>query len=500
MRIRAAVFVCLASSVLGCIEDPLPDADASLGERDASALDADDSLGDGGASDDAGARADSGAPLDAGALDSGVDAASVTDAGPPDAGPPDPRSCPAGMADGCCPLALRYGGADPDCASLACATATLTEPIVLDDVPPAYAGTAAMSWTGHELRIAWTDLDSAAGESIWVERRSADGSLRSGPTRRDVSLTAPSRFFLAGAALGYAPETDEALFVSLGASLHAIAIDAADAPAWIADLPPSCNGFHQPVSAYDTGSAWLVAQVQESCASPVSPTVRLTRVARDGTIGDAITAPARHRLGLSTAYDGANEVALFYSGPSPSGNADLRARVVDVAAWTVGTEEILIPISSSSVSLDQAEAGYDGTVYGIVYDLYSPVGASRWLTQFVTWSPGESPSAPTTLFSSSDRRFAQARVVGNADGWTIAMTTVASTGTGLAPSASDDPEVWLYRLAPDGRVRQSLQIDADQFAARLPDLEWVGGRIALTWAREDRDRREWHMLSFLGCD
>jgi hypothetical protein len=118
--------------------------------------------------------------------------------------------------------------------------------------------------------------------------------------------------------------------------------------------------------------------------------VRLTRVARDGTIGDAITAPARHRLGLSTAYDGADEVALFYSGPSPSGNADLRARVVDVAAWTAGTEEILIPISSSSVSLDQAEAGYDGTVYGIVYDLYSPVGASRWLTQFVTWSPGES--------------------------------------------------------------------------------------------------------------
>lgn len=493
----------IVAALCGCDDDGMSTGDAAA--RDAGVADsgADPSADAATVGDVGDVRViDSGV---VGSRDSAVDAAfdvGAPDVGTPDAGPPDPRTCPAGLADGCCSLALRYGGDDPDCAPLDCDTATISEPIVLDEVPPSYAGAAAMSWTGHELRIAWTDLYASAGEGIWVERRGADGALLSGPTRHAVTLASSSRLLQAGAALGYAPSTDRGLFVSLGSRyLHAMELDATDALGWIGDLPPSCNGFHQPVSVYDTGSQWLVAQVQENCGSPVDPAVRLTRVARDGTIGDAILAPARSRLGLTTAYDGADEVALVYSGPSPSANVDLRARVVDVAAWTEGAETILVP-ASSNVSVDQAEAGYDGSTYGIVYDylLYAPLGASRWVTEFRTWTPGAEPSAPTMLYSSSDRRFAQGRVIGTGDGWTIAMTTVASTGTGLAPGATDDPEVWLYRLAPDGRVRQGVQIDADQRSALLPDLEWVGDRIALSWAREDVERREWHMLSYLRCE
>lgn len=502
MRAPVGVFVLVVAASCGCDDDGTSSGDA--GARDAGAVDAGADLVDAGASDAGDVETlDTGEldPRDSGALDATTDAG-APDGGAPDAGPPDPRTCPAGLADGCCSLALRYGGADPDCAPLDCDTATISAPIVLDEVPPSYAGTAAMSWTGHELRIAWTDLYASAGEGIWDERRGADGALLSGPTRHAVVLSSGSRLLQAGAALGYAPSTDHGLFVSLGSRmLHAMEIDATDAPGWFSELPPSCNGFHQPVAVYDTGSEWLVGQVQESCGSPVMPTVRLTRVARDGTIGDAILAPARSRLGLTTAYDGASEVALVYSGPSPSANVDLRARVVDVAAWSEGAERILVP-AGASVSIDQAEAGYDGAVYGIVYGsfAYAPLGASRWITEFRTWSPGAEPSAPTMLFTSGDRRFAQGRVIGTADGWTIAMTTVASTGTSLAPGATDDPEVWLYRLAPDGRVRQSVQIDADQRSALLPDLEWAGGRIALTWAREDLARRQHHMLAFLGCD
>ncbi|MBN8615529.1 MAG: hypothetical protein J0L92_33345 [Deltaproteobacteria bacterium] len=504
MRACVGLSFLVVAALCGCDDDGTSSGDAAA--SDAAAGDADsvdaasESFVDAARPEDAGdvEGVDSGEidPRDAGAPDVG------SDVGSPDAGPPDPRFCPAGFADGCCSLSLRYGGGDPDCAPLDCETATLTEPIVLDEVPPSYAGTAAMSWTGRELRIAWTDPYASAGEGIWDERRSADGALLSGPTRRAVSLAVGSRFLVAGAALGYAPSTDRGLFVSLGTrALHAIEIDASDAPGWIGDLPPSCNGFHQPVTVYDTGTEWLVGHVEERCASPVDPTVTLTRVARDGTVGDSLGALARTRLGLTTAYDGANEVALVYSGPSPSANADLRARVVDVSAWSEGAETILVP-ASSNVSIDQAEAGHDGTTYGIVYDylLYAPLGASRWITEFRTWSPGSEPSAPTMLFTSSDRRFAQGRVIGTADGWIVAMTTVLSTGTSLAPGATDDPEVWLYRLTPDGRVRQSLQIDADQRGALLPDLEWVGGRIALTWAREDLMRRQHHMLSFLGCE
>lgn len=503
MRASVGVFVLAAAAVYGCDDDG---TSGDAGTRDTGTADAGaEAIVDASSAGDAGdvEAIDSGeiAPRDAGASDAATDAGGP-DAGAPDAGPPDPRTCPAGVADGCCSLALRYGGGDPDCAPLDCDTATISEPIVLDTVPPSYAGTPAMSWTGHELRIAWTDLYASEGEGIWVERRGADGALLSGPTRHAVTLATGSRLLQAGAALGYAPSTDHTLFVSLGSRyLHAMELDATDALGWIGDLPPSCNGFHQPVAVYDTGTEWLVGQVQERCASPVDPTVRLTRVARDGTIGDAILAPARSRLGLSTAYDGANEVALVYSGPSPSANVDLRARVVDVAAWSEGPETILVP-AGANVSIDQAEVGFDGVTYGIVYDsyVYGSLGASRWVTEFRTWSPGADPSPPTMLFTSSDRRFAQGRVIGTADGWIVAMTTVLSTGTSLAPGATDDPEVWLYRLTPDGRVRQSVQIDADMRSALLPDLEWVSGRVALTWAREDLMRRQHRMLSFLGCD
>jgi hypothetical protein len=155
MRSRMKRFAAASSviflSMLGCSEEPGdrdsgPERDAAgsgdVGILDAGASDAGGNVAD--ALDAAGAD-DGGTTLDSGA--SVGDDGGAADAGPTDAGPPDPRFCPAGVADGCCSLALRYGGADPDCASLACATATLTEPIVLDDVPPAYAGTAAMSWT-----------------------------------------------------------------------------------------------------------------------------------------------------------------------------------------------------------------------------------------------------------------------------------------------------------------------------------------------------------------
>ncbi len=504
MRASLGACVIVVSVVCGCDE---VGASGDAGARDAGDLDAvvDDRLdattagdaGDGGAVIDG-----DGGIADSASGDTADDDAGPPDAGIPDAGPPDPRFCPAGVDDGCCSLALRYGGEDPDCASLDCEMATIGEPIVLDDVRPSYAATAAMSWTGRELRLAWTDPYATAGEGIWHERRGADGALLTGPTRHAVTPSSSGRLLVAGAALGYAPSTDEGLFVSLGTrSLHAIEIDVSDAPGWIADLSPSCNGFHQPVSVYDTGTEWLVGHVVERCASPVDPTVTLTRVARDGTIGDSIGALARTRLGLTTAYDGANEVVLLYSGPSPSANADLRARVVDVTAWTEGAEVILVP-AFGTMSIDQAEVGYDGTTYGIVYDylLYGSPSGSRWITEFRTWSPGSEPSAPTMLATSSDRRFAQGRVIGTADGWTIAMTTVESTGTSLAPGATDEPEVWLYRLAPEGRVLQTMQIDATQRGALLPDLEWAGGRIALSWAREDLERHQWHMLAFLGCD
>jgi hypothetical protein len=237
-----------------------------------------------------------------------------------------------------------------------------------------------------------------------------------------------------------------------------------------------------------------VAQVQESCASPVNPTIRVTPIERDGTVGDPILRPSPSRLGLCTAYDGANELVVFYSSTT-GGYTDLRARTVDTTSLVEGAEELVI----SGRSVDQVEVGYDGTQYGIVYGIYDPLG-TRWTTSFRTWSPGSPPSAPITLFASSDRRFAQGRVIGTEDGWALAMTTVESSGTGLAPGVDDAPQVWLYRLAPSGSVREALQIDADQRAALLPDLVWAGDRLALTWARQDIARNAFHMLSYVGCE
>ena len=43
-----------------------------------------------------------------------------------DAGPMlSPESCPVGDADGCCPLGLRSGGTDADCADLSCESQSL---------------------------------------------------------------------------------------------------------------------------------------------------------------------------------------------------------------------------------------------------------------------------------------------------------------------------------------------------------------------------------------
>lgn len=453
----------------------------------------------GGGPGDAGPPDTDGGPEDAGAADGGPE-----DAGAPDAGPPDPGVCAVGDADGCCPLGLRYGGADPDCPSLACATATLSDPIVLEaegaSLSGGYEGTAAVSWTGRDLVVAWAaikDADETSTSDLWVQRRDATtGALLRGPDRRlDVT---PRTFAWGGADLAWAPRAGRSLFVAYApvTPYAGVLLDADDAPVADPTFGASCNGFHQTVEVVDAGDRYFVTQVTESCASPTNPTLRVTPVSHDGVAGTPITQPAVSRLGLASAFDPVGRRILMLWKETTGGYGDLRGRLLDVDTLTAGTPFLVTAASGSSV--DQVRAGFDGERFGILWSRYSSGGG--FSTSFGLYDPDGGGLTPTaTIPTPSGRRYAQARIAWTGDSWVLLVTTIASTGTSLAPSATDSPELWLHRLDPAGALLESRRVDAASTQTRYPAVAFAGAAVALTWTRFVAGVGNQHVLALLSC-
>ncbi len=160
-------------------------------------------------------------------------------------------------------------------------------------------------------------------------------------------------------------------------------------------------------------------------------------------------------------------------------------------------------MSSPIQSIGIASLGFDDGQYGVLYNTKDPASAGNaYDARFVTYAPGAGVGSAVTIVPYGRRRVAHARIHGTADGWTIVATTVAVPASGFvaAPQVGPGTEVWVYRLAPDGRLREAIPIDPTAFGARVADLAWVGGRLAITWLRmPTTGEDDLHMLSFLGC-
>jgi len=495
MTLRAPVRLLLALLVLGCGDNRPGGSDAGApgdggegGADSGRALDA----GDGSASGDDGGARDGGDGADGG----------PPDAGPPDAGPPSALVCPVGDADGCCPVALRFGGSDPDCPPLDCANVTQTTPIVLDDetMPSSRTpGTPALAVTDTDLMIVNTTLRDDDDDDVWVQRRDlTTGALLTGPTRHADVTPSGVGFAWGGAALAHAADGSSLYLAHANPSHSAILLDGSDTPANADRVGGSCNGFHQHFAAYDVGDRYLVAQVSENCASPVDVRLVVTALGRDGETITSHTEPSTDRLGLGTALDLAGRRVLLLYADRIGGNAAMIGRLLDVDTFAA-EDPVTLVAPRSSGSFDQVRAAYDGTRFGILYSIYRCCGGG-FTTYFATWEPGSPISGTVTLIPAGRRRFAHARMLWTGDSWAILMTTIESESTSLAPSARDNPEVWVYRLRPDGSVLESLQMDADQNGALWPDLTMADGRLIASWVRDDTSGRDWHVLSFLDCE
>ena len=408
----------------------------------------------------------------------------------------DPASCVVGVADGCCPTAVPYGGHDPDCPSLSCPSIQMSDPIPLDDWQEGEISGVGMAWTGRELVLAWDAMRGTAPEqvmTIMFERRDATGALTYGPVSHDDAETAAGLSHRTPE-LGFEPTSHALLFASsMLYQRYAETLGPDGAPTSAPKLiGQDCNPIMARFQIYPWHGSFLVAQDNDPCGVDEWHGARVDTVGTDGALL-ASSQGDRGVFELGMTYDAAGERVVFSGG-----NLTLTERT------------FAPPMSWSSPQLLSNENIYDtgvsasGGAFLVVYGTYYLTAEHRITSDPMagTWTIDASSSPATATPASAltvgaNRQTVAPRMVWTGDGWVELMSSFPWEGQGLPASwASFSTLGW--RFAPDGSLREAFALDP-QHPTYLVNAIWAGGRIAVTYVTLDSQGRERRYLRFLSC-
>lgn len=480
---RISLLVCLLIACGGDDAAPTEDASVDGGVEDARSDAAEDSAVD----EDAG---DSGV-MDSGLLDAALDAL--------DAGPLDPATCPVGPADGCCPLSLRYGGTDPDCASFDCATATFSEPVVMDlDDPAARSvvfGGAGVSWTGDDLIIGWADRHTliAGAGGLWIQRRDpSSGALRRGPIRRPDIFAEGSLGNVAS--LAWSGRAAQALFVApRGLDYGHVLLDDMDRPTVPSFIRDECGPDFDSIDIADTGERFLVT-ASTRCLG--NSKLLVVPVSYEGVSSTPIALTSAHSHANASAFDPRSRRMLLSFAQPLDGRLALYGRFLDVDTLTLGEPFVLAADGISDV--DVARVGFDGERFGILYSRYSPT-ARTFTTRFGVVDPEDDDLLAASQPLADSRRLGAADIAWNGSGWSILTTITPQVNISGVPATSINVEMWLYRMDARGALIEAHPIGTERTEPWHPALAFAGDTVAITWTQRSTQSRD-HMLVLLSCE
>ncbi|MFO0552178.1 MAG: hypothetical protein U0271_27575 [Polyangiaceae bacterium] len=400
----------------------------------------------------------------------------------------DPLSCPVGPADGCCPVAVQYGGSDPDCPSLGCATFTSSSDIPLDDGTEEGGGGVGMVWTGTELVLAWSTIDKSQPQpkrTLHFERRDGSGALTFGPLEQpDTFTTVPT--WHTSAELGLHPETGQLLFVSdTATNRYGVLLDQNGQLGASLALGATCNGIMAAHRVYPAPGQFLVAQYEQPCNGGSLHAPRVDLVGLDGAQLGARLGDYAVQIGMT--YKPVTSEVLFTAGGGV------------ISARTFAPPSTWSPISQLAVTdTDETAIAGDGTRYGVVFGAYSFDGSNLVSTPyFGIYDPVAGTYATTANISPGPKHLmVPPRLLWTGDGY-VAIESVFKTNGGGLPDSWSTFETWIWSLSADGAVRESFRL-GEGVPAYLVNAVLAGGRIAITWVTPEQ-QGERHYLRFLEC-
>jgi hypothetical protein len=502
MSTRALLLAGLLLATSGCsCDDGRGPSDASTPARD-SGSDADAGDHPDVGPKDAG-RADASA-VDAGEEDAGEpDGGGPLDGGAPDSGaPPDPAECPVGVADGCCPLAVVYGGTDPDCPDLGCAALQESADVELDPLADEYHAGVGTAFDGRELWLAWPDTHNGVGQRYWFERRDvASGAITVGPTAHDRAQ--PLQFLQGVTTLALDPTSRTGFWVapsSVGAYFRALFLAEDGAPTGgPVQLGRICNAFTVSLgAAWPTGGRPYSFGESDDCMGHSE--ARIVRVESDERT-TTFTQASDRVFGGFAAYDAGAGRMHVLTPRLVAGYDEVFYATLDLATDTFSPEVRIPNPRGPNSSFEMAHAATDGQglmiignvsrfqqLVGIVYETF----VGRW-DPAQGWGPVLVLSPP-----SAERRLGEARLIWTGAGYLAALTNVDGDGTSGGVTQYDNPEVELVSLSPSGALRQRWSLQPAGTTTVFPNLTWAGDRVAVTWVERTQQMQQ-HKLRWLSC-
>ncbi len=415
----------------------------------------------------------------------------VGSSGSGDAGPLDPATCSVGPTDGCCPLAIEYGGSDPDCASAACTVSTKGAPIALHAPIDVWLGQVAMAWTGHDLVLASTretyDVATTGNYTdLVVQRRDGTGATIGADVTRRIALNPPGT---ASTELRVDGASGDLLFAwqaRLTQQYQVARLPPSGDPTWTAILGFGCNDDGGAVRIFPDNGELVVGMAQDACAGTFRPWVR----AYDATTGQDSVSQAH--LGMFDLGDGdrpdllggaglvfhptTRKLDVFY-GRHYEG--DLRTRALDFGAQTKAASSTAVLSAVGDHHDYDPFVAFDGSQYAIATqedDFGSPYGS--FVLRLYT---GTAVTKTTLLatFPGATTRTAPPSIIWTGQGYVVAIPYAVKQPNGDVHRL--DRATRIVRLDASGTVLETFELDAQP--SILAKLALAGGRVAITWVR-----------------
>lgn len=465
----------------------------------------DGSTGDGSAGGDSSAAADSGLPRDGAAeIDGAAADGGASDGAAGDAGPLDPRTCPVGPADGCCPLAIVHGGADPDCQPLDCAVTTKGDPIPIYTPEPAWRGQVAAAWSGRELVLARTvevyeNLSNVA--DIVVQRRDAAGAVTGPDVVRRLAGLPPGATW---AELALDPSGD--LFFAWQwrqDQLYRLArLPAAGGPpTWTTALGYGCNAVGGALHLFVDGARIVAGMAQYTCAgstwqprvhvlstatgaSAVTPGKEALTDLRDGTRSDL------HGGGGFAFHPTTRTLDVAYGRNFED---DLRMRTLDLAGEVLSAPRpVIVPAADYHTAL-----AFDGSSHALVTRDRATTGLSTSYTFRLVGPAGVTTTQPLVSFG-RDTDALEPRVLYTGDSYVVLVPYVVSFTQNTSPERLSH-RTRVFRASKAGAILESFELDASP--SMFATVVRAGSRLAFTFVRPSgpTGTTSQGFLRYLGC-
>lgn len=404
---------------------------------------------------------------------------------------PDPKTCPVGVEDGCCPLAVSRGGSDPDCPDLSC-DLELSNVITFDDwhIPSNGMTGVGMAWTGSELvlarMLANPDVSSIPNRSydVVVEWRDAQGTpLR--PSTRFLE-TGSTQTIEGPGSLAYHEGEDLFLYVyHHSAHSRVVTFDSAGVKHWNGRSVEQCTGRTAVHKAWATEEGFVVGLNHYTCAGPGSRFAMFDRYDLLGASTRTTMAPQTSTRGNYSCNSDCTEVVSYQYQNS-------RARASHWAEGVPVTDNIG---TSGSLygGLDSTAVAFDGSRYLLMGVMHIDDGVSNAAFRFFDSATKNFTGSGTSL--SLNKAAWPATMIWTGSGF-VAAVPLLDFYTGSLP-ARNQAKIRIIQIRADGTVHRSFDLEAHQ--GLMPELQLVDGQVAITWVRTDPGVAESRHLGFLTC-